>query len=156
MPVESNSIIIEQENFPVPKPREPSFPRQPEKMEVLAPANSNQDQKIPEKPASSTNGGLFQKKKYPVLVLLKPDTDPLASLTDNDMPEGLTLEDALNPGNPDKMESVTVLKKLAEELEKARAELAGEGRKADNRLVSDNWSKALRKATVKIFGRIVV
>lgn len=143
---ETKSIIIEQENFPVPRPKEI---RQPEKMEILAPTVSNEERKVPEKPSNSTGGGLFQKKKYPPLVLLKPDTDPLASLTEDEL-EGLTLEEAVNPGNPEKIESVTVLKKLAEELEKARSELAGEGRKADNRFVSDNWSKALRKATVKL------
>lgn len=147
IPAESKSIIIEQENFPVPRPRDP---RQPERMEILAPAVTNEERKVPEKPANSTGGSLFQKKIYPPLVLLKSDADPLASLTENEVPDGLTLEEVLNPGNPEKMESVTVLKQLADELEKARSGLAGEGRKADNRFVSDNWSKALRKATVKL------
>lgn len=109
-----------------------------------------QEEKKTQEPAAATGGGgkLFEKKKYPPLVLLPQANDPLAALAQNELPPGITLELAKDPSNPDLIDSLTVLKLLAEELEKARTGLAVEGRRNDNKVVSDNWSKALRKATV--------
>ena len=85
------------------------------------------------------------------MVLLKQQNDPLASLGAGDTPGGLPLEHVLDPANPDIIDCLAVLKKLAEELEKARPMLAAEGRRADNKTVGDNWTKALKKATVREF-----
>jgi len=124
---------------PVAQPTQPK-PAQPK------PVQEERKAQEPAKPAAA--GGLFEKKKYPPLVLLKQQNDPLASLGAGDVPGGLPLELVLDPANPDIIDCLAVLKKLAEELEKARPMLAAEGRRADNKIVGDNWTKALKKATI--------
>ena len=109
----------------------------------------NTQSKIQEEPASQA-GAILKKKTYPALVLLKQDKDPLANLREDEIPQDFTLEGILNPSDPEKIESLTVLNTMSEVLEKARSELAGEGRRADNKLVSDNWTKSLRRAMVKL------
>lgn len=85
------------------------------------------------------------------MVLLPQNPDPLAGVTQEDVPAGVTLEQAMDPSNPDKIECLAVLKTLAEELEKARVGLASEGRRNDNKIVGDNWGKALKNAGVRIY-----
>jgi len=98
---------------------------------------------------SASQAGILKKKTYPPLVLLKQERDPLATIKEDEIPQDFILEEVLNPSNPDKIESLTVLQTMSGLLEKARAELAGEGRKADNKVVSDNWTKSLKRAMVK-------
>lgn len=111
-----------------------------------------EEKKTQEPASTSASGGgkLFEKRKYPPLVLLPQANDPLASLSQGELPPGVTLEQAKDPSNPDLINCLGVLKAMAEELEKARTGLAAEGRRADNKVVSDNWAKALKKATVKL------
>lgn len=101
--------------------------------------------------ASGGGGKLFEKKKYPPLVLLPQTPDPLAGITQDDVPAGVTLEQAMDPSNPDKVECLAVLKELATVLEQARVGLASEGRRNENKVVGDNWGKSLKNATVRIF-----
>lgn len=96
-----------------------------------------------------------QNKRYHPLVLFPQTNDPLASLKTEELPPGVTLEQARDPGNPDLISCLGVLNLLAGELEKARTVLAADGRRSDNKVVSDNWGKAIRKAKVRlIFIRI--
>jgi len=79
---------------------------------------------------------------------LVPKNDPLANIKQEDLPEGVPLDYALNPTNPDKIECMKVLQELSKILEASRASLAAEGRRAENRIVADNWSKALKASTI--------
>ena len=82
------------------------------------------------------------------MVLLPQQNDPLKAVSPSEYPAGITQEYVMDPGNPDIIDCLGVLKKMAEELERARPMLAAEGRRADNKIVSENWAKALKKATV--------
>ena len=90
----------------------------------------------------------YNQIQYPPIVLLKNNNDPLASITEQEVPEGLSMAEVMDPAEPDRIESITVLKNMVEQLQQARADLAFEGRKADNKLVSENWTKAFKKSSV--------
>ena len=115
------------------------------------PAPKEETKKEEPKPSAGGAGGLFEKKKYPPLVLLAQQNDPLKSVPVSEYPPGITQEYVMDPANPDIIDCLGVLKKMAEELEKARPMLAAEGRRADNKVVSENWTKSLKKATVNIY-----
>ena len=85
--------------------------------------------------------------------MLAPKQDPLAGLQQNELPAGFTLEEVLFPNEPDRIECFTLLKAMSDELEKARTGLASEGRRAENKAVSDIWTKALKKSAVSDGGR---
>jgi len=126
---------------------------------VIAPPTSNvpiqnndiqpkpQPQSQPQKPQEA-DGGLFKKLTYPPLVLLKQEKDPLASLDANEIPAELTLEEVMNPLDPDHIVSITVLNTLVPILETSRGGLAKEGRRHDNKFIGDMWGKALKKVTI--------
>lgn len=113
---------------------------------VISYSKQQEEMKIQSLPESKTS--FFKKRKYPPLVLLPQANDPLDALTAKELPPGITIEMAKDPSNPDFIFCLSVLKLLAEELEKAQISLVAEGRRKDNRIVADNWKKSLRKAMV--------
>ncbi len=139
------------ESFAVP-------PQKPTQMVIESPPQKPQQQPAivvqQQQPKAAPGGGLFSKLVYPPLVLLKQDKDPLGSLQAHEVPTGLTLEEIVNPLDPDNIVSITVLKTLVPLLENSRGRLAEEGRRADNKFIGDMWTKALKKVMVKSFSKI--
>jgi len=135
------------QNEPLPPPQKPTT-----NMIVEPQPAAGIQQQQQQQPKAA--GGLFAKLVYPPLVLLKQEKDTLGSLQAHEVPQGLTLEEILNPLEPDNIVSITVLKTLVPLLENSRGKLAEEGRRADNKFIGDMWTKALKKVMVNFLQNI--